>query len=179
MKLRVFLGILAPISMLCWATMGASAQQTVDQSLGILDEKVNRLQAQFEDLQFRQQKTQKDIEKLQADLEEVRRSGGNVSANDLKALDDRVAAIDAARQKDKQAIIDQLAKELASINSGRPPANGAPAPPSEAKEHVVQKGETLTTIAKSYGVSVAELKKANSLAGDDIRAGQKLVIPQR
>ena len=178
MKLRVFLRILAQIGAVCCATVDASAQQPVAQSLGILDEKVNRLQAQFEDLQFRQQKAQKDIEKLQADLEELRRSGGGVSANDLKALDDRILAVDAARQKDKQAIIDQLAKELASISSARSPTKGAPAPTSEAKEHVVQKGETLTTIAKSYGVTVAELRKANSLTGDDIKAGQRLVIPQ-
>ena len=174
MRLRVLLGIFAIFSL---ATC-AFAQQTVAQSLGILEEKVSRLQAQFEDLQFRQQKTQKDIEKLQADLDELRRSGSSVSPNDLKALDDHISAVDAARQKDKQAIIDQLAKELASIGSPRPTAKTAPAPPGETKEHLVQKGETLTTIAKSYGVTVAELKKANSLTGDDIKSGQKLVIPQ-
>src|SRR5437016_6308963 len=115
MTRRVLLVVLTQIALVAFTAMNAHAQQTVAQSLGILDEKVSRLQAQIDDLQFRQQKTQKDIEKLQADLEEVRRSAGGASANDLKALDDRISAVDAARQKDKQAIIDQLAKELASI----------------------------------------------------------------
>jgi LysM repeat protein len=58
---------------------------------------------------------------------------------------------------------------------------GAAAPKQvagDAKEHVVQKGETLTAIAKQYGVTVADLKKANSLTGDEIRIGQKLTIPK-
>lgn len=44
--------------------------------------------------------------------------------------------------------------------------------------HVVQPGETLSTIAADYGVDQAELAQANNIAnGNLIRAGQKLVIP--
>lgn len=118
----------------------------------------------------------KDLDRLQSELQEVRKAAGGASSADLKALEDRIAAVDAARQKDKQAIIDQLAKELASIGPGKSPK---PEPtPTVGKDHVVQKGETLTTIAKAAGVSVADLKKANSLTGDDIKVGQKLVIPK-
>jgi LysM repeat protein len=175
MKLPVLLGILAHASLVWITTATVNGQQTVTQSLGILDEKVSHLQAQIEDLQFQQQKSQKEVEKLQADLEELRRSGGAVSVNDMKALDDRITAVDAARQKDKQAIIDQLAKELANLGGGKP--TGKPTAPSEGKEHVVQKGETLSAIAKSYGVTVVDLKKVNNLSSDDIRVGQKLAIP--
>jgi LysM repeat protein len=178
MKASVFLRVLAQISLFSIATSVVNAQQTVVQSLGILDEKVSRLQAQIEDLQFQLQKDQKDIQKLQTDLEELRRSGGSVSANDIRALDDRIAAVDAARQKDKQAIIDQLAKELAAIGTARSSTKGSASAMSvETKEYVVQKGDTLTTIAKSHGVTIAELKKANDLTSDDIRVGQKLAIP--
>jgi LysM repeat protein len=175
MKMSIFLWILAQISLFWVATSVVNAQQTVAQSLGILDEKVNRLQAQIEDLQFQLQKDQKDIQKLQTDLEDLRRSGGTVSANDIKALDDRITAVDAARQKDKQAIIDQLAKELANVGGAKPAVK--PAAPSQGKEHVVQKGDTLSGIAKSYGVTIADLKKVNNLASDDILVGQKLTIP--
>lgn len=45
------------------------------------------------------------------------------------------------------------------------------------KHHVVQKGDTLSTVARKYDVSVAELKKANKLKNANLTPGQKLVIP--
>lgn len=120
----------------------------------------------------------KDIESIRAELQELRRAAGGAAAGDLKTLEDRISAVDAARQKDRQAIIDQLAKELAAISSGKSPGKSAPPATTDAKEHVVQKGETLTTIAKANGVTVADLRKANNLTGDDIKVGQKLAIPK-
>lgn len=43
--------------------------------------------------------------------------------------------------------------------------------------HKVRKGETLSTIARKYGTSVKQLKRANNLSGDNINVGQRLVIP--
>jgi membrane-bound lytic murein transglycosylase D len=42
--------------------------------------------------------------------------------------------------------------------------------------HRVRKGETLSTIARRYRVSIAALKEWNRVRGTTIRAGQKLVI---
>ncbi len=46
--------------------------------------------------------------------------------------------------------------------------------------HTVQRGETLSTLAEQYGVSVDEIRRANNLGDDEnvIRAGQVLQIPQ-
>jgi predicted RNase H-like nuclease (RuvC/YqgF family) len=156
------------------ALAATRAEQPDPHQVGVLDEKVSRLSAQVDDLQFQQQQMKKDIERLQAEVQDARRAAGGVAPTDLKALEDRIAAVDAARQADKKAIIDQLAKELAG--AGKAPK---PEPTTTGgKDHVVQKGETLTTIAKAAGVSVAELKKANDLTGDEIKVGQKLVIPK-
>lgn len=46
-----------------------------------------------------------------------------------------------------------------------------------AKEHVVSRGDTLSGIAQRYRVSVAALRRTNSLDGNVIRIGQKLQIP--
>src|SRR2546422_2635630 len=120
MKFSVFLRILAIFVAWTMSTSLCSAQQNVTQSLNVLDEKVSRLRAEVEDLQFRQQKMQEELTKIQTDLQEVRRSaGGAVSASDLQALEARVQAFDAARQKDRQVILDTLAKELASITTAR------------------------------------------------------------
>jgi membrane-bound lytic murein transglycosylase D len=46
--------------------------------------------------------------------------------------------------------------------------------------HTVKRGETVTSIARRYRVSVAELRSANSLsARARLRASQELMIPQR
>ena len=47
-----------------------------------------------------------------------------------------------------------------------------------AQAYTVEKGDTLYSISRKYGVSVAELSRANKLKDDNfIFAGQKLSIP--
>ena len=47
---------------------------------------------------------------------------------------------------------------------------------SDSFTHTVKKGESLGSIAKKYGVSVANIKKWNNLRKDVITPGQKLTI---
>lgn len=42
--------------------------------------------------------------------------------------------------------------------------------------HTIRKGETISSIAAHYNVSVSDLKKWNNLADDKIRAGEKLIV---
>lgn len=168
MKRSIYASIL---TVFC-ALAAVRAEQPDPHQLGVLDEKVSRLIAQVEDLQFQQQQMKKDLESIRTELQEVRRAAGGASSSDLKALEDRIAAVDAARQADKKAIIDQLAKELAGTSK---PAGK---PSVDAKEHTVAKGDTLSAIAKLYSVTVTDLKKANNLTGDDLKVGQKLTIPK-
>ncbi|MDE6115305.1 MAG: LysM peptidoglycan-binding domain-containing protein [Muribaculum sp.] len=52
------------------------------------------------------------------------------------------------------------------------------APVQKYRYHTVKKGESLSTIARRYkGVSIADIQRANSIKGSNIRAGQKLKIP--
>jgi membrane-bound lytic murein transglycosylase D len=49
---------------------------------------------------------------------------------------------------------------------------------SSARTHVVRWGDTLSGLAKQYGVSVAELRQANGLSAEaTLRAGESLKIP--
>ncbi|KAF2510866.1 LysM peptidoglycan-binding domain-containing protein [Flavobacterium zhairuonense] len=43
--------------------------------------------------------------------------------------------------------------------------------------HKIKKGEAISTIADKYNISVAEIKKANGLKSNNIRAGRTLKIP--
>lgn len=71
-----------------------------------------------------------------------------------------------------------------------PPAAPAPAPaPTEPRvehaepagvQHTVAKGETLTSIAKHYNVSIADLHKANKVVDErKLQIGQVLEIPTK
>lgn len=50
---------------------------------------------------------------------------------------------------------------------------------STPKSHKIRNGETLSTIARKYGVSVAALKQANGMKNDHLRAGKTLTIPTK
>ena len=154
-------------------------EQTVAQQLSILDERLSKLRADVDALQFSQQQVQQDIKQIQGQMDEVRHAGPGASANDLQALEARVKSLDAARETDKKVIIDQLAKELAAMSGGKGGKATTPTAPATAgSEHVVTAGETLTSIAKSSGVTIADLRKANSLTSDTLKVVQKLVIPK-
>ena len=47
------------------------------------------------------------------------------------------------------------------------------------RNHRITNGDTLSGIARTYGVSVASLKSANKLKNTNIRAGKSLLIPVR
>lgn len=56
------------------------------------------------------------------------------------------------------------------------PGAGGAAKPAPPAYHIVQPGDTLSGIGIQYGVTVAQIKKDNSLRSDVIRIGQKLAI---
>ena len=64
------------------------------------------------------------------------------------------------------------------------PAAKATKPASKAKTpttstHKVKSGETLSSISKKYGVSIADIKKANGMTSDNIAAGKSIKIPAK
>jgi LysM repeat protein len=68
-----------------------------------------------------------------------------------------------------------------AIPQGEDAAAGAvetvPALPAAETAYVVRAGDTLWSVAGRYGISVAELKRANGMAGSTIITGQILRIP--
>ena len=50
---------------------------------------------------------------------------------------------------------------------------------AQTKVHIVQRGETVVSVAKRYGVSVDDLKKANPNVNNYFYAGMKLTIPAK
>jgi LysM repeat protein len=104
-----------------------------------------------------------------------------------KKIDEQNAKIDALSQE-----ILKLEQQIAHmrpgvmIGEGTPsaasPASavaaGSPPHPAGANTHIVARGETLTSIAKMYKVSVEELQNANHIEdGRKLQAGQTIIIP--
>jgi LysM repeat protein len=104
----------------------------------------------------------------------------------VKKIDEQNAKIDALSQE-----ILKLEQQLSHIRPGvmvgeaAPASATAAAPDTSASHstvagntHTVARGETLTSIAKMYKVTVDDLQKANNIEdGRKLQAGQTIVIP--
>jgi LysM repeat protein len=103
-----------------------------------------------------------------------------------KKIDEQNAKIDALSQE-----ILRLEQQLSHARPGVMIGEASPAPataaapassPShslvEGNTHTVARGETLTSIAKMYKVTVDDLQKANHIEdGRKLQAGQTIIIP--
>ena len=102
-----------------------------------------------------------------------------------KKIDEQNAKIDALSQeilKLEQQVLHIRPGVMIGESTPSTPASAAPAesPPHtmSGNTHTVTRGETLTSIAKMYKVSVDELQKANNIEdGRKLQAGQTIVIP--
>jgi len=103
-----------------------------------------------------------------------------------KKIDEQNAKIDALSQE-----ILKLEQQLSHVRPGVMIGEASPAPATAAvpataashssvagNTHTVARGETLTSIAKMYKVTVDDLQKANNIEdGRKLQAGQTIVIP--
>lgn len=89
-----------------------------------------------------------------------------------------VNAICEANGLKKNAILRVGAKLKIPAGKTESAASSAPAA-TDGTTYVVKKGDALSIIARRNGVSLKALKQANNLTSDNIRIGQKLVIPAK
>ncbi len=94
---------------------------------------------------------------------------------ELEALESQLAAQRAAQDKMRKELATDLSKKMEKIIKSQT-ATGVGNVPGVV--HRVESGETLSAIAAAYGVKSKSIIKANRLKNpDDLRVGQKLVIP--
>ncbi|MDE6084368.1 MAG: transglycosylase SLT domain-containing protein [Muribaculaceae bacterium] len=70
-------------------------------------------------------------------------------------------------------------KSSASSRNSKKSRNSSASAKPKTTDHTIKSGENLTKIAKKYGVSVDELKRANNMTNDNLRAGKSLKIPSK
>lgn len=108
--------------------------------------------------------------------------------NNVSSLGKAIEAERNNRSAETERLLKEVAQQTTAAINARTAAlqqqqktntAGGPATKGSFYEYTVQPGATLGAIAKAYKVSVAEIKQANNLKSDIIRAGQKLYIPKK
>ena len=84
------------------------------------------------------------------------------------------SSVPASRQQVSPAKAKRQSKSASSSKKGKKGRKEA-----KPTQHSIKNGENLTVIAKKYGVSVDEIKRANNMKDDDIRAGKSIKIPSK
>lgn len=136
------------------------------------DENAN-YQSAVAELRRKQNDLQQDNQKLHEELRQIR----ELVKNDA-----------AARDTQLRKLSGQLEKLASMPVPAAPAVTPTPTPqqsltpvtettPEEYEVYIVEKGATLSVIARVYGVSVSEIKRANKLKSDLLKINQKLLIP--
>jgi len=105
-----------------------------------------------------------------ADIDALRRENDALRAEiaDMKAAQERMRG---EIVSNVQSLIKEQQKRAAET------AKTTVAKSQSGYEHKVEPGQTLSAIAKAYGVTVKAIRDANGLPNDTIRVGQVLFIP--
>lgn len=150
----------------------------------IVQDDIRKLQGRLEGIEL-------EVERMSQQVATMRDTQSREVAAQLRSLQDRlteiesrIARVDAAREKDKQEMIDRLSGKIAEIMArAAPKPSGKKA--SERRysgtgyEHEVKSGESISAIAAAYGVSVQAILDNNDIKdAHKIRVGQKLFIPE-
>lgn len=162
---------------------GVSAQQVVSALAGmrsditLMLDRQKQLSLRIEGLEEEQNRKNEQIRQLEALC--------NALAQQNQSLETRLAELQKAFEADQRARKDELrnlSKDLTNVikSSATPPAPAATIPANMSiKELKVESGDTLSSIAKAAGCTVAQIMAANPnlKSADDIRVGQVLKIP--
>ena len=105
---------------------------------------------------------------------------------EIDALKAELAALRRELQSQRGEIVRDLSGRLKDIQKTiappAPPPQPKPAKPAytgPCKEYVVEGGDTLSLIASAFNTTVSKLKEMNNLRSDNLRIGQKLLVPAK
>lgn len=150
----------------------ASARQAM--TTQNMEANIQRLSAQMDEIIRSQSQTEQRLGTLEA---------GGGGKEEITALRKDMEILRTSNANLRKEIVDELSGKLARMQ----PASSGAATSKSAKvqsknkagyEHKVEKGQTLSEIAKGYGTTVDAILKANNLTvKSTLRVGQTLFIP--
>lgn len=99
---------------------------------------------------------------------------------EIEALKAEVNRLKADMQSQRKEIVADIAKKINTVQARNTSAATTARPAvdtSNCEQYVVQSGDTLSLISQAFGTTVRKLKELNSLKSDNLRVGQKLLVP--
>lgn len=145
------------------AEVGRVAAQldVVNNNVDDLSARVQRLESKGQDNTTRQ-----EIDAIKASIQELRRELANQRQEIVKDITDRLKPV---LQAQAAAQTKSEAKSSKKVETYSGPC----------QEYEVQSGDSLYLIAKAFGTSVPKLKEMNNLKNNNLRVGQKLLVPKQ
>ena len=177
--------------------------RTTDERFAVVDENIKRLLQGIESLQTNIRtlsdslRTMSDFEKKQEErisqvqgglqqqfnviVEEVGRENVRLQkelsgiSGDVARFQGFINTVD-GKVRRLAGRIEDVSRRVGALSQRQSSPDRAVSP--SAGEHVVQQGETLSTIARDYGVTVEDIMAANQISNANlIQVGQSLIIP--
>jgi len=139
-----------------------------DRIAGIQEQFQSQLKVVVEEVGQENQELTRAVAAVRSELDTTRQEAAAMrqALADLQASTQQIAERVAATQR-----------QIQEINKTREAARKSP--PARGGQHTIRAGETLKSVAARYGVSVQALMEKNQIrAGEVIREGQKLTIPE-
>ena len=129
------------------------------------------------------------VDVLQNNFEDLQRrvgrlEGGNQTQSlrqEIEALKASIAELKRQMHSQREEIVRDLAGRIKTIQAAQTPP--PPPPPKKVvvgphREYQVKSGDTLSLIAEAFETTVPKIKEMNGLKNDNLRIGQKLMLPK-
>jgi LysM repeat protein/outer membrane murein-binding lipoprotein Lpp len=190
-------------------TVEDPAIATLRADMRILEERINKASGDVQALQVNYERLQQEVASVRQQVSaaaaggglaatEIQRLDSRINAVDNARKHDAEVIINqvTAELQKMGGSASGISRRASSSGSGATPAGRVPAGKKttassgatgaaagggaeQGFEHVIEKGQSLSAIAKAYGTTVDAIKKANNLKGETIYIGQKLFIPKQ
>jgi len=175
--------IMLPLVLGWLIVLPCCAQESAAREMARQREDLRALQEKLGQFSNDVRAAQEDAAAFKGDLARLK-SENETLRKEIARLEGLIQKLDAAREQNRKAIVEEVSKELGTFRKTMAieSSKSAPLPKpvfEEAYEHVVKKGEYLAAIAEAYGVTVAQIKEANQLKSNELKAGQTLLIPKK
>lgn len=165
------------LSLVNGCTTTGSYRQTQDQriaaDIAALTQRTIALEQRVAAMEELHERNLRSFDQVGSDISRLHQQLENAIAQQSQGLQKEAAAREAMYQE----LIKSLSQRIAEIMKAH--ATTATQHAESGYEHVVKPGETLSEIARAYGVSMQVIIRANNIQTPDrLKTGQTLFIPE-
>ncbi|GAB3889177.1 LysM peptidoglycan-binding domain-containing protein [Spirosoma agri] len=110
-----------------------------------------------------------------AQIVRIPMAAGSLSRKEEKTIDKAIRKQEKAKEKEAKNTPDAIAKASTKENREARKSND----PAKVGIHVVEPGQTLYSLAVRYDIAQSDLRKWNSLPGNNVLIGQALIVSEK